>query len=129
MRSILIFGAAAMALAAALPAAAQTAPDAATGAPPAASSASQASTAASTTAPAGAVSVGTQVKDKTGAVIGQVTEVQNDASGKQTATVKMGADTFALDSNSFALKDGAAVVNATKAEVEAMVKQASNKGG
>lgn len=69
------------------------------------------------------VAAGQSVKDKTGAVIGQVAEVKPDASGKATATIKMGADTFAVDTAALAVQDGAAVINATQAEIQAMLKK------
>jgi len=82
------------------------------------------------TAPTGAatntsatVSAGMNVKDSTGATIGQVTEVKADASGGQTATIKMGADTFAVGTSSLAVQDGAAVVNASQAELQQMLKK------
>jgi hypothetical protein len=61
------------------------------------------------------------VKDKTGANIGQVTDVKADASGKQVATIKMGADTFAVDTAALAVDNGAAMINATQAELKAML--------
>ena len=139
MRSILNFGAAALALSIALPAAAQTAqgsaatktpaappettaPGTATATPPAAAgtgSAADASAAASTLA------VGLSVKDNTGATIGQITQLKPDASGKQVATIKMGAETFAVDGANLAVQDGAAVVNASQAELESMIKKSA----
>lgn len=136
MRTITTFGAAALALAIALPAAAQTtgappastdtaAPPAATEPPPTDSSAPP-STGASTgtaTSASATVAVGQPVKDKTGATIGSVTEVKPDASGKQVATIKMGADTFAVDTSSLAVDNGAATINATQAEIKGMMKK------
>lgn len=136
MRTITTFGAAALALAIALPAAAQTtgatppASDAAaappaTTEPPATDSSAPApgaDTGAATSASA-TVAVGQPVKDKTGATIGQVTEVKPDPSGKQVATIKMGADTFAVDTSSLAVDKGAATINATQAEIKGMMKK------
>jgi len=82
----------------------------------------------STTAPASAtLSVGQPVKDNTGAVIGQIAELKPGAGG-QTATVKMGAQSFTVDAKSFAVQNGAAVINATKAELQGMIANAG-KGG
>ena len=135
MKSILTFGAAALALSIALPAAAQTAgstTEKAPAAPPAASAPADtaappatASTgaAADTSAATAALAVGLTVKDNTGAAIGQITQLKPDASGKQVATIKMGADTFAVDGANLAVQDGAAVVNATQAELQSMIKK------
>jgi hypothetical protein len=157
MRSILTFGATAVALAIALPAAAQTtgtmtktpaspatssstaAPPADTStsaAPPSTSSTSPSSSAASgaaadTSATASALAVGLTVKDNTGASIGQITQLKPDASGKQVATIKMGSDTFAVDGANLAVQDGAAVINATQTELQGMIKKSApaKKGG
>jgi hypothetical protein len=67
------------------------------------------------------VTAGLPVKDKTGASIGQVTEVKADASGKQVATIRMGADTFAVDTSALAVDNGAAMINATQAELKSML--------
>ena len=112
MRSILTYGAAALALALAAPAFAQ---DAASepGAPPAKDASATAAT----------LAVGATVKDKTGASIGTVTEVKPDAAGQQVATIKMGADTFAVETSKLAIADGSATINATAAELQAMLKK------
>ena len=113
MRSILTYGAAALALALALaaPAFAQDASE------PTAPPAQDASATAATLA------VGATVKDKTGASIGTVTEVKPDAAGQQVATIKMGADTFAVETSKLAIADGSATINATAAELQAMLKK------
>jgi hypothetical protein len=158
MRSILTFGATAVALAIALPAAAQTtgstakspasppsnsstasspstsstsaAPpsDSSTTAPP---STASSGTAADTSATTAALAVGLTVKDNTGAPIGQITQLKPDASGKQVATIKMGSDTFAVDGANLAVQDGAAVINATQTELQGMIKKSAppKKGG
>lgn len=90
----------------------------------AASAAAQPSTAppsASSTQPGAAITAGLPVKDKTGAVIGEITQVKPDASGKQLATIKMGDDSFAVDAAALAVENGAAVINATQAELKAMM--------
>lgn len=110
MRSILTFGAAALALAVAAPAFAQD-----TAAKPAAPPASDASATAATLA------AGAAVKDKTGANIGTVTEVKPDATGQQVATIKMGADTFAVETSKLQIADGSATINATADELKAML--------
>lgn len=109
---------AAFAVAAPAAALAQTAPAAAP------SDAASPAASGEASAQAGAeVAAGQSVKDKTGAVIGQVAEVKPDASGKATATIKMGAETFAVDTAALAVQDGAAVINATQAEIQAMLKK------
>jgi len=114
MRSILTFGAAALALSLAAPAFAQDQ----TQAPPAASAqGSDASAAAATLA------VGATVKDKTGATIGSVSAVKPDSTGKQVATIKMGADSFTVDTDKLAIADGSATINATADELKAMLKK------
>ncbi len=142
MRSILTFGAAALALSIAVPAAAQTttskappaaspeaaAPASTSAAPPAGDPASTPATAPSGTdasATASALAVGLSVKDNTGATIGQVTQLKPDASGKQVATIKMGSDTFAVDAANLAVQDGSAVINATQAELQGMIKKST----
>ena len=116
MRSMPFLGAAALALAIPAVALAQSAgtpaPDAAPGAAPAT---------ASETAPGAAVTAGLPVKDKTGAPIGTVADVKTDASGKKVATIRMGADTFAVDTAALAVDKGAATINATQAELKAML--------
>jgi ABC-type oligopeptide transport system substrate-binding subunit len=132
MKSILTFGAAALALSIALPAAAQTAgsmTEKAPAAPPAATepatppATANTGAAADTSAATAALAVGLTVKDNTGHAIGQITQLKPDASGKQVATIKMGADTFAVDGANLAVQDGAAVVNATQAELQSMIKK------
>ena len=123
----------AAAMAVALPALAQESSSAATQAPSSSTATGSSAPAdtgtassTSTTAPAATLSVGQPVKDNTGAVIGQIAELKPGAGG-QTATVKMGAQSFTVDAKSFAVQDGAAVINATKAELQSMI--ANAKGG
>ena len=132
MRLILKFAAAAAVLAVAAPGLAQTtapadpttppagatAPAPTPGAAPGAAAATGTATNASAT-----VAAGQPVKDSTGAVIGQVAEVKPDPSGKQLATIKMGEDTFAVDTANLAVRDGATLINATQAEIKAMMKR------
>jgi hypothetical protein len=63
------------------------------------------------------------VKDNSGATIGSITDVKTDASGKKTATIKMGADTFAVDTSSLAVANGAATVNASQSDIKKMLKK------
>ena len=123
MRSILTFGAAALALAiTSAPALAQGAAQSDETTAPAAeaspSASSPSGTDVSATAP---LAVGATVKDKTGASIGQVTAVKPDPGGKQVATIKMGTDTFAVETDKLAIADGSATINATQAELKAML--------
>jgi hypothetical protein len=63
------------------------------------------------------------VKDNTGATIGQVSDVKTDASGKQMATIQMGADRFSVDTSRLAVQGGAATVNATADQIRQMLKK------
>lgn len=130
MRSFLTLGAATIALAIAAPALAQTAPSQTTA--PAAPAQDPAAAAAATTpdpataaapaaAPAAPVTAGQPVKDNTGAVIGSVAEVKPDATGKTMASIKMDDKTFAVDVANLAVRDGATLINASKAEIETML--------
>lgn len=124
MRSMFTSAAAALALAAAAPAFAQT-----TAAPlPGGSSSAASGAPGASAAPAtGALSVGLPVKDKTGAVIGQITDLKPGAGGEQ-ATVKMGDQSFAIGAQSFVVVNGAAVINATEAQLKAMIASAAKPG-
>lgn len=66
------------------------------------------------------------MKDKTGATIGQVTEVKADASGAKIATIKMGDKSFSVATSSLGVADGAATINATQAEVQSMIARAGS---
>jgi hypothetical protein len=79
------------------------------------------SSAAPATAAGGAVTAGLPVKDKNGATIGSVADVKTDASGKKVATIRMGADSFAVDTSALVVDNGAAVINATQAEIKSML--------
>lgn len=120
MRLTMTFVVAAAALATGLPALAQSMQSA-----PSAQSPSMSSS-ASATAPS--LSVGQPVKDKTGVVIGQISELKNGTGG-QTATVKMGDQAFAIGAQSFVVQNGAAVINATQAELKAMIASAAKPAG
>jgi hypothetical protein len=63
------------------------------------------------------------VKDNTGATIGSIADVKTGADGKKTATIKMGTDTFAVDTSSLAVNSGAATVNASQDEIKSMLKK------
>ena len=118
MRSFLTLGAATIALAIAAPALAQTTAPAAPTQDPAASAAATPAPAPAAAAP---VTAGQPVKDNTGAVIGSVAEVKPDAAGKPMATIKMDDKTFAVAVNNLAVRDGATLINASKAEIEGML--------
>jgi hypothetical protein len=70
------------------------------------------------------VTTGMDVKDNTGATIGKVSEVKAGSDGKKTATIKMGADVFAVDTASLAVANGAATVNASQSEIKSMLGKA-----
>jgi hypothetical protein len=63
------------------------------------------------------------VKDSSGTEIGKITDVKTGADGKKTATIKMGADTFAVDTTSLAVTGDSATVNASQAEIKKMLKK------
>lgn len=91
-------------------------------------SAESRSSAASTMAPsATTLAVGQTVKDKTGAVIGEISELKPGPSG-QAATVKMGDQSFVIGADSLVVQDGAAVINATQAELREMIAKAGAPG-
>jgi hypothetical protein len=71
------------------------------------------------------LSVGQSVQDSSGATIGQIAQLKPDAGGKQTATIKMGADSFAVDASALVVENGSAKINATQAEIRDMMKKAS----
>jgi hypothetical protein len=56
------------------------------------------------------------VKDNTGASIGQVTGVKSGV-----ATIKMGTDTFTVDTSKLAVENGAATINASQADIKKMM--------
>ena len=122
MRSTFTLSATALALAAAAPAFAQTTPSA-----PASGSPASATAPTSSAPAAGTLSVGLPVKDKTGAVIGQIIDLKPGAGGEQ-ATVKMGDQSFAIGAQSFVVMNGAAVINATEAQLKAMIASAAKPG-
>jgi hypothetical protein len=106
----------ALSLAAALPAVAQTSNSARSAQAPGAAAPTSA------TAP-GALAVGQPVKDKTGVVIGEITDLKG-----QQATVKMGDQSFSIGAQSFVVQDGAAVINATQDQLKAMIANAGKPG-
>jgi hypothetical protein len=65
--------------------------------------------------------VGMSVKDSTGATIGQITAIGPDATGKNMATIKMGAQSFSVDASSLAVQGGAATINQTRAQIEQQI--------
>jgi hypothetical protein len=97
--------------AAAAPAASAPAPNANTSSSPAS---------ATVSAP---LSSGLTVKDNTGAAIGQITELKADASGKQMATIKMATGAFSVAASSLVVDNGAAVINLTQQQIQAMIKK------
>lgn len=134
MRQVLSAAALAAALGLAAPAFAQATSSDTAATPPASTSTdaqadAKAGAAAEADAPSAAsaganasVTVGMTVKDKTGASIGQVADVKTDA-GKTMATIKMGAETFAVDATNLGVADGSATINATQAEIQSMLKK------
>ena len=87
--------------------------------PPAASTGS----ASNATAKVSQLSIGLSVKDSTGATVGKLTDLKTDASGKQMATIRMGAHDVSIGADRLKVKDGAAVADATKTELQSMAKK------
>jgi hypothetical protein len=75
----------------------------------------------SATDTAASLTPGLPVKDKTGAMIGKVADVKIDTAGKKVATIKMGADSFAVDASALAVDKGVATINASQAEITTML--------
>jgi hypothetical protein len=67
------------------------------------------------------VTVGLPVKDVTGAVIGQISEVTAGPSGQQVAVIKMGEDVFTVETAKLQVKEGAAHVYATEAQIRQLM--------
>ena len=133
-----LHGAASLLLAIVLPVAAQAAQaappaaDTSTPPPPAASapsdsaSGSTASQPAATASATAQVAAGQPVKDKTGATIGEVTDVKPSPGGdKQLAVIKMGDQSFAVDTAALVVQNGSATINASKSELLAMISQSA----
>ena len=108
-------------------AAPQGAPPSSSAAQPPSSSASPSEAPSSAATPSGSnaaanagasteISSGMSVKDNTGATIGQVTAVKDSM-----ATIKMGSDTFTVDTSKLGVQGGAATINATQAELKKML--------
>jgi hypothetical protein len=96
----------------------QSAPAATT---PRADTGSTANTTAQESAPTAPVAAGLKVKDNTGAEIGSIADVKADASGKSMATIKMGTKSFQVPAANLAVQNGAAVINLTKAQIDAQL--------
>lgn len=62
------------------------------------------------------VTSGMSVKDSSGALIGEVSAVKDGV-----ATIKMGSDTFTVDTNKLGVQGGAATINATQADIKKML--------
>ena len=92
--------------------------------PPPAATRSEAAPDASASGANANVTTGMDVKDSTGATIGKVSEIKAGSDGKKTATIKMGADVFAVDTSSLAVANGAATVNASQSEIKSMLGKA-----
>ena len=104
-------------LALAVPALAAQAPTPSTAAAQSGAPATGAATAAAAGVDASAT-VGMSVSDSTGATIGQITAISPDSTGKNMATIKMGAQSFSVDASALAVQGGTAKINATKAQIE-----------
>jgi hypothetical protein len=89
------------------PTAAQSAPSASIG--------SSADTAANASAGA-SLMTGMSVKDNTGAIIGEVKGIKSGV-----ATIQMDSDTFTVDTDKLGVSNGAANINASKADLKKML--------
>jgi hypothetical protein len=121
MRSKLSYLAIAATLALAGPALAQAPSSGPAKAPPTSDPSASPPAAAGTDAAANvgastSLTTGMSVKDNTGALIGEVTDLKGGV-----ATIKMGSDTFTVDSSKLAVQGGAATINATQAELKKML--------
>lgn len=86
-------------------------------------------TGADTSATTGAFTVGMPVKDSTGAVIGSIASLDTDASGKQNAVIKMGADQFAVPTDKLGQGSGAATINLSQSQIQGMLHKDTATGG
>ena len=73
---------------------------------------------AATASVGASVSTGMSVKDNTGALIGEVADVKAGV-----ATIKMGADSFTVDTSKLGVANGSATINATAADIRGMLKK------
>ena len=62
------------------------------------------------------VTTGMSVKDNTGALIGEVSALKGGV-----ATIRMGSDTFTVDSDKLGVADGVATINASQSELRKML--------
>jgi hypothetical protein len=90
------------------------------------SAAAPSAPASGASAAAAAFTVGEPVKDNTGATIGQISDLKNDASGQQTAVITMGSQSFQVAANRLGASNGAATINLTQAQISAMLNSASH---
>jgi hypothetical protein len=85
---------------------------------PAAPATGTSSDTAATASASASVTTGMSVKDNTGALIGEVSDVKAGV-----ATIKMGTDTFTVDTAKLGVANGAATINATEADIRGMLKK------
>ncbi len=76
---------------------------------------------ANTSATVPGLTVGEPVKDNTGATIGAISDLKTDASGQQSAVIKMGSDQFQVTSDKLGVANGAATINLTQAQIATML--------
>jgi hypothetical protein len=127
MRSSLRPLAAGLALLTAGVAAAQTPPSAASPSSDASTNAgavsadAAAAAGANASATAAGFSVGEPVKDNAGVTIGAISALSPAANGGQMAVIKMGSDTFQVQTDRLASDNGAAIINLTQAQINGML--------
>ena len=98
------------------PANATTTPSADSGSADAAAAAG-----ANASATAGGFTIGEPVKDNAGVTIGAISALSPAANGGEMAVIKMGSDTFQVQTDRLASDNGAAIINLTQAQISGML--------
>ena len=69
--------------------------------------------------------MGEPVKDNTGATIGEISALNPGANGAQMAVIKMGTDSFQVQTDRLGGANGAATINLSQAQIASMIKGSS----
>jgi hypothetical protein len=85
-----------------------------------------ASAGSNTSATAGGFTVGEPVKDNTGTTIGEISALNPGPNGVQMAVIKMGSDSFQVQTDRLGQSNGAATINLSQSQISGMLK---SKGG
>jgi hypothetical protein len=112
------------------PSSSDSAPASATTAPPSDSGSADAaaSAGANTSATAGGFTVGEPVKDNAGVTIGSISSLSPAANSGMMAVIKMGSDTFQVQTDRLASDNGAAIINLTQAQISGMLHGGASAG-